>query len=172
MKSLLVLSLIGLLAMTSVQAASAPKGFEVLQGIVAPKTQFSDARGQPITIDAFKGKVVILNFWATWCGPCIKEMPSLDRLSARLNKDTAEVVAVSQDKGGAAIAKPFIERLGVENLVAYADPSGKLSRDLGVRGLPTTFIIAPDGTVATRVEGPVEWDTDEILSHLATIGRF
>lgn len=170
-KFCLILSVAAMLAVTSAQGAAAPKEFQALQGIVAPKIQFWSSGGKQLSIDNFKGKVVILNLWATWCAPCIKEMPSLDRLSARLDNEKAVVVAVSQDKGGVAIAKQFIDRIGVENLVVYADPSGKLSRDLGVRGLPTTFIVTPDGTITSRVEGPTDWDTLQITNYISTLGR-
>jgi thiol-disulfide isomerase/thioredoxin len=86
-----------------------------------------------MSLDSFKGFTIVFHIWATWCAPCVKEVPSLDRLAARLDRNKAIVVAVSQDKGGAAIARPFLEGLGVRNLSANSDPGGKLSRDLGVR---------------------------------------
>src|SRR6266850_4520931 len=78
-----------------------PQGFEVVgDGTSAPKTKFLDENNLPTSIDAFKGKIVVLNLWATWCAPCVKEMPSLERLASRLPADRFAFVAVNQDKGG------------------------------------------------------------------------
>src|SRR5262249_2965817 len=122
-------------------------------------------------IDAFKGRIVILNFWATWCAPCVKEMPSLERLTARLPGEKFVVMAVSQDKGGASIVKPFLGRIGVRSLTLYVGPSGRLSRDLGIRGLPTTVVIARDGTVLGKVEGAAEWDAEDVVAYLLSLSE-
>lgn len=135
----------------------------------APKTPFADEYATSTTIDAFKGKIVILNFWATWCAPCIKEMPSLERLAARLPAEKFAVIAVSQDKGGASIAKLFLSRIGVHNLPLYVDPNGRLSRDLSVRGLPTTVVIARDGTIVGKLEGTAEWDANDVVAYLFSL---
>jgi thiol-disulfide isomerase/thioredoxin len=145
-------------------AAAAPQGIEVwASGVASPKSQFVNPQGVLVTLSDFKGKTIVLNVWATWCAPCIKEMPSLDRLSEKLGNGKAMVLAVNQDKGGAAIAKPFLEKLRIKNLLAYTDPSSKLSRDLGIRGLPTTFIISSNGTFIGRAEGALEWDSPEVI---------
>ncbi len=151
-------------------ASEAPKGIEILvPGIMSPKTVFVDQNGSPISLDHFKGKIVVLNLWATWCGPCVKEMPLLDRLAVTLSPYKAMVLIVSQDKGGVSIAKHFLDKLGIKNLPAYADPSGKLSRDMGIRGLPTSFIISPSGAIVGRVEGILEWDHPEIAAFILSL---
>lgn len=165
-------ALIFSMPVVNLAAAQPPRGFEILKNSVpVPKTRFKDPNGIPSTLAKFKGKTVVLNVWATWCAPCIKEMPSLDRLAAQLDPNRTSVLAVSQDKGGLAIAKPFLERLGVKNLSAFTDPSGKLSRDLGIRGLPTTFIISPAGAIVGRVEGPLEWDAHDVVRFIASQGN-
>lgn len=158
---------------TEAQTSSAPpKEFEQLNSrFPAPKTPFADEHATSITIDAFKGRIVILNFWATWCAPCIKEMPTLERLAARLPAEKFAVIAVSQDKGGASIAKPFLDRIGVRSLQLYIDPNGRLSRDLGIRGLPTTVVIARDGTVVGKLEGAAEWDANEMVAYLTSLSE-
>tara|TARA_B100000676_G_scaffold74844_1_gene74513 strand:+ start:25329 stop:25862 length:534 start_codon:yes stop_codon:yes gene_type:complete len=161
-------------AILGVTAASSadqhfPKGIQILvPKAPVPNAIFLDPKGLPTALSAFLGKTVVLNIWATWCGPCIKELPSLDRLAAKLDARMAIVLAVSQDKGGAAIAKPFLDKIGVQNLPAYADPSGKLWRAMGIRGLPTTFIISQTGVVVGRIEGVLEWDSPEIVRFVSS----
>ncbi|GMO20791.1 TlpA disulfide reductase family protein [Bradyrhizobium ottawaense] len=148
-----------------------PPGFEVLgAGTLAPKTKFLDGNNIPTNIDAFKGKIVVLNLWATWCAPCVKEMPSLERLASRLPADRFAIVAVNQDKGGIAVAKPFLDRLGIRGLAIYSDPTGRLPREYGGRGMPTTFVIGKDGNIISRLEGSADWDTKEIASYLELLG--
>ena len=138
----------------------------------------SDNRRDPSTpeinleerpFDAFKGKIVVLNLWATWCAPCIREMPSLERLASHKSADRFAIVAVSQDKGGTAVAKPFLNRLGIRGLSIYTDPVGRLAREFGGRGMPTTFIIGKSGNVISRLEGSADWDAKEIASYLESL---
>jgi thiol-disulfide isomerase/thioredoxin len=148
-------------------AGQVPKGVEMLSPpLPIPKVSFIGPNGVSSTLGKFKGKVVIVNLWATWCGPCIKEMPSLERLAGKIDADKALVLVVSQDKGGTAIAKPFLDKLGITKLPTYFDPSNKLSRELAVRGLPTTFIISPNNMIIGRVEGAIEWDAPKMLSFI------
>lgn len=152
-------------------AANAPKGFQLLPvNMSAPATAFRDPSGVPVSLDEFTGRVIILNVWATWCGPCVAEIPSLDRLAERLGDGEVAVIAVSQDKGGAAVARTYLEKLKVRHLLPHYDPSGRLSRDFAIRGLPTTFVIAPDRRLVARVEGSLQWDADEIISFVSSLG--
>ncbi len=150
--------------------APLPQGFEAVgKGTLAPKTKFLDEKNLPTSIDAFKGRIVVLNLWATWCAPCIREMPSLERLASHMPADQFAFVAVSQDKGGMAVAKPFLDRLGIRGLSVYTDPVGRLPREFGGRGMPTTFIIGKSGDVISRLEGSADWDAKEIASYLASL---
>ena len=171
LKSTLFLLAVGAYLSSYDPAVSAPKGFEVVRRVPVPGLQFLKPDGQSITLNDYKGMTIVLNVWATWCAPCVKEIPSLDRLADRLDGKKSVVLVVSQDKGGAAIARPFLERLGVRNLSAFADPSGKLSRVLGIRGLPTTFIIGPNGMAVARVEGPIEWDSEQVVRYISSIAH-
>ncbi len=126
----------------------------------APDLTFTDADGQARRLADFKGKVVLLNFWATWCVPCVEEMPSLEKLHAKLGSDQFTVIALSVDREGQSIVKPFVERLGLAKLPVYLDRSGASMRTFGVRGLPTTVLIDKEGREAGRLEGIADWNSD------------
>ncbi len=121
---------------------------------------FVDGAGQPKTLSDWKGRTVLLNLWATWCAPCRKEMPALDRLQKAMGSDTFEVVALAIDRGGIAKAKAFLDEIKVEGLKLYVDPTAKLTSPLKVIGLPTTILIK-DGLEIGRLVGPAEWDAPE-----------
>ena len=92
--------------------------------IPASQTPFQTGSGKEVSLEVFRGRVVLLNFWATWCAPCIREMPSLDRLQAKLRDEGLDVVAVSQDFAGLQVVEPFFERLALANLELYLDSGG------------------------------------------------
>lgn len=114
-----------------------------------------------LDLQDFAGKVVVLNFWATWCPPCVAEMPALDRLQTALGPEGVEVVALSEDRGGFAQIDPFFDERGLEHLERYFDAGGRLARHFGVTAMPTTVLIGPDGVPVGAVEGAAEWDSPE-----------
>jgi thiol-disulfide isomerase/thioredoxin len=130
----------------------------------APEVAFSDLEGKELTLADFRGKVVVLNLWATWCVPCIKEMPSLERLSARMKDRGVAVMSVSQDRGGARQVVPFLEKHGLAALPVYLDPKGAVLRAIGGRGLPTTLVIDRQGREIGRLEGDADWDGPHALA--------
>ncbi len=125
-----------------------------------PRTPFVDEAGAAASLSDFRGGAVLVNFWATWCAPCIREMPALDRLQAALGGDRFTVLLVSIDRDGAKVA-PFLERLGLTRLRTHLDPKRKLAQAMAVVGLPTSILIDPTGREVGRVQGPAEWDTPE-----------
>jgi thiol-disulfide isomerase/thioredoxin len=131
----------------------------------APEVAFTDADGKPASLATFKGKPAVINLWATWCHPCIEEMPSLDRLQQRFAGKLA-VAAVSEDRGGAARVNPFVAELKLKDLTIYLDPKGELGHAFQVRGLPTSIVIDAAGKVVGRVEGEAKWDSDAMLAVL------
>lgn len=120
--------------------------------------------GGKTTLDRFQGKYIVLNFWATWCGPCIRELPSLERLDAALPDDKAQVVLVSQDRAGFKQTERFLKKLNVNFPDNFVDERLKFSRALGVVSLPTTLLIGPDGKEVGRLVGHAEWDSPEALA--------
>ncbi len=130
-----------------------------------PTLAFTDADAKPLTLADFKGKVVLLNLWATWCAPCRHEMPALDRLQAQLGSEHFEVVAVNVDTGGAGKATAFLEEIGVGSLAFYADHSMQIFRDLREAGkafgMPTTVLIDEAGCEMGTLNGPAEWDSPD-----------
>jgi thiol-disulfide isomerase/thioredoxin len=126
-----------------------------------PAFKFQDAEGRERTLADWRGKVVLLNLWATWCLPCRKEMPSLDRLQKDLGSDKFEVVALSVDRKGLEASKKFLDDAKVEKLALYADPSARAGSDLRVVGLPATLLIDGQGREIGRLLGPAEWDSED-----------
>lgn len=133
---------------------------------VLPATAFSDEKGTSRTLKDFAGRVLVINFWATWCEPCIREMPSLDALEASLGGEKFGVVAINQDKNGAEVAKPFLDEHGWSHLLLYTDPRSQAVRDMAVRGLPTSLIVDGKGREVARLEGATTWDSPEIVASL------
>jgi len=129
-----------------------------------PEIRFADSEGHDLTLGDFRGQVVLLNIWATWCVPCRKEMPALDRLQAKLGGKDFLVIPLSIDREGVAPVKRFYQELGLEKLGIYVDPSGKGSRALAIPGVPTTLLIDRRGHEIARKMGPAEWDGQETLS--------
>ena len=129
--------------------------------VPAPSLGFQALEGGETSLADFRGKVVLVNFWATWCAPCVREMPSLERLHTALEGEGFAVLAVSQDRGGAGVVAPFLARLDLQRLPVYLDPKGKLARAFALKGLPTSFVIDRQGRVVAGLVGPAEWDTPE-----------
>lgn len=119
---------------------------------------FQDASGAARSLEDLRGKVVLVNLWATWCAPCIKEMPALDRLQAKLGGDAFEVLAIAVDRQGESVVRPFFEKLALSRLALNLDPSNAATRVLGAPGLPVSVLIAREGRELGRVLGAAEWD--------------
>jgi thiol-disulfide isomerase/thioredoxin len=157
----------GLAAAGPVEAADAPPSFAMLEAPkLLPDVHFEDDAGQPHALAEFHGKVVLLNIWATWCLPCRKEMPTLDRLQAALGGPEFEVVALSIDRRGVGTVRPFFDEVAIRHLAIRIDASGKALRDLGALGLPTTILVDRQGQELGRLMGPAEWDTPEMVAFL------
>ena len=118
---------------------------------------FIDETGTEMSLDAFAGKHVLLNFWATWCAPCRKEMPYLAELQTQFQDDSFEVVTISTGRGNPVAISKFFDEIEVDNLPKYRDPSQALAREMAVLGLPITVILSPDGQEIARMQGDADW---------------
>jgi thiol-disulfide isomerase/thioredoxin len=134
------------------------------QPLDLPEFTFADADGKPKSLADFRGKIVLLNIWATWCVPCREEMPALDALETKLGGKDFAVLAVNIDKGGADKAAAFLKETGATHLALYTDPSGKLFSTLKAVGMPTTLIIDRNGKEIARLVGPADWASPEAIA--------
>lgn len=130
---------------------------------------FTDVEGGEFTLSDWKGKTVLVNFWATWCAPCRKEMPGLDRLQTEMGGDDFEVVTIATGRNSVQGIVKFFEETGVETLPILLDPQSKLGRDMGVLGLPITVILNEDGQEIARLRGDAEWDSDNAKAILGAL---
>jgi thiol-disulfide isomerase/thioredoxin len=136
------------------------------QPAAVPALKFVDGSERPVSLADFKGRPVLLNIWATWCLPCRKEMPSLDRLQAKFDPARFLVLTLSIDRAGIPAVKKFYADLGLKSLGIYVDQSGAALRQLGLIGIPGTLLINPDGEEIGRKLGPAEWDSPQVIALL------
>lgn len=127
-------------------------------GSAAPATAFEDPDGEPASLADFRGKPLLVNLWATWCAPCIAEMPTLDALAAR-EKDRLRVLTISQDLDGRDKVEGFFAKQGYRHLETWLDPQMALMGELKVDILPTTILYDSAGREVWRVVGMEEWDS-------------
>jgi thiol-disulfide isomerase/thioredoxin len=127
----------------------------------APALAFKDRQDADASLDAFRGKVVLVNFWATWCVPCVKEMPSLDRLAAKVGTEKFVVVALSLDGPSRPKVEPFIRSRNLEHLQVFFDTQKKSYSALNIIVLPTSVLIDAEGREVGRLQGDAEWDSPE-----------
>ena len=120
---------------------------------------FADGKGQPRTLKEWRGRVVLLNLWATWCAPCRKEMPALARLQQELGSDKFEVLALAADRAGADAAAKFLASIDASALALYIDPTARAGTALKAAGMPTTLLIDANGYEIGRLTGAAEWDS-------------
>jgi thiol-disulfide isomerase/thioredoxin len=134
-----------------------------------PDLAFNDANGRLHRLSEWRGKVVLLNLWATWCAPCKAEMPSLDRLQAKLGSDRFTVLAISQDRAGPEKPASFFAKEGIEHLALYHDSGGAATSGLKASGLPLSVILNKEGLEVARQLGPAEWDSPAIVASIEKI---
>jgi thiol-disulfide isomerase/thioredoxin len=129
-----------------------------------PALHFEDGAGHPLSLGEFRGRPIVLNIWATWCVPCRREMPALDRLQAEFGKSGLLVLPLSIDRRGAPVVRQFYRDLGLVALGVYIDRSGEAIGDLEAVGVPTTLFVDRDGREIGRKIGPAEWDSPAIAA--------
>lgn len=153
-------------AIMATQAARAAAGPERLREEARPLPAFTflDAEGQEKTVSDFAGQGLVLNLWATWCAPCVAEMPALEKMAAALAGERIAVLPLSSDRGGKPVVDAFYQRVGLTGLGVWLDPRGAAARALGARGLPTTVIVDRTGQERARLEGDAAWDTPAMMA--------
>jgi len=132
-----------------------------------PMTQsLTDEDGAVFTLDNLRGRPLLINFWASWCAPCIAEMPSLQKAADQLHPDGIDVLLISLDRGGVNKALPVLRAQGVTTPHLGFDPKAALSREMGVSGLPTSFLLSADHQNCVTYVGPREWHEDAMQAEI------
>ena len=126
---------------------------------------FKDHKEKEISFSDFKGKILLVNFWATWCAPCIKEMPSLDRLETKINGDF-DVIAISVDRDGVEKVTDFFDENKISNLEKFFDIKNSLAKEMNLYGVPTSFFINKEGDLIGYYHGDMEWDNDTVINFI------
>jgi thiol-disulfide isomerase/thioredoxin len=147
-------------------AATLPSLTEGLEAVnppaALPDEVFLGADGTPHHLSDFKGRGMVVNMWATWCVPCVAEMPSLEHLSKALGPQDIAVLPLSSDRGGADRVSSWYQSHGITALPVLLDPKGAMARAFGARGIPTTVIINAEGKVVARLEGAADWAAPDV----------
>lgn len=129
-------------------------------GAPAPNFQLYDLTGRLVTLSDYRGRVVLLNFWATWCGPCRVEMPAMEDLYREFNRRDFEILAVSTDQQGAAVTRPFSEEMDLTFPILH-DSDFRVGVAYGARTLPMTFLVNRQGVITHRIFGARDWQSPE-----------
>lgn len=140
------------------------------EGYLAPQFGLYDLKGRQVTLSDYRGKVVLLNFWATWCAPCRREIPSLERLY-RMRKDEGfEIVAVNAERTSASKVASFVEKYGM-SFPILLNPQGDVGTTYRVRAIPTSFLLDKNGVIRWVIVGGREWESSYVLSRIDQLLR-
>jgi thiol-disulfide isomerase/thioredoxin len=120
--------------------------------------------GQIVDISKYRGSNLVVNIWATWCPACVKELPDLDQMAFKLKPKNTVLILISQDDLGIKVAKDYLDKLNIKNVIRLYDPDNNATKQLGVRGLPTTLLINAEGVLLGRYEGMAKWSSEEVLN--------
>ena len=140
----------------------------LLKGVPAPNFTFPDLDGKMVSLDDYKGKVVLLNIWATWCPPCVDEMPSMEKLHQELKGEAFEILAVSIDASGAKDVLPFMKKYKL-SFPALTDTRGAIKELYQTTGVPESIIIDKDGIIVEKVIGPRDWATPGAIRYFRNL---
>lgn len=134
-----------------------------------PEHELRDEDDKPTSLGDYRGKVLVVNFWATWCVPCRKEMPALDRLHSALGGESFAVLAINIDRNGLEKSRAFYDEHQIEALAIHVDPGGKFAAATRVLGLPATLLVDAAGNEIGRLTGEAEWDAPEVIEFFVTL---
>jgi thiol-disulfide isomerase/thioredoxin len=122
--------------------------------------------GTIATLTKYKGSNLVVNIWATWCPTCVKELPELEKMANKLHTKNIKVILISQDDDGIKSVKKYLDKLNIKSLDRLYDPNNNATKQLGIRGLPTTLIINKEGSVVGKYEGAANWSSDSVISEI------
>ena len=162
---LISLSVLAISAGCSKKSEQTQNATAVKESVPAPEVHVISLKNEPLKLSDLKGKVVLLNFWATWCPPCREEIPSMMKLNGAMAGKPFQMVAISVDEGGVPAIEAFFKESGFM-LPAYTDPDGKAAKTYGVTGVPETFVIDKNGILVKKVIGAFAWDSPETITFL------
>ena len=140
----------------------------VNKGELAPAFTLPGLDGNMVSLADYKGKIVLLNIWATWCPPCVAEMPSMEKLYQELKDEDFEILAVSIDVTGSKIVAPFMKKHKL-SFPALTDTQGTIKNLYQTTGVPESFIIDKNGVIAEKVIGPREWATPDVINYFRNL---
>lgn len=135
------------------------------EGNYAPDFTLKDLNGQEVQLSSLKGKVVLVNFWATWCPPCREEIPSMMKLNQAMQGKPFQMLAISIDEGGKEDVERYFKKQGV-SLPTLLDTDGKVSKRYGTTGVPETFVLNSKGLIVKKVIGPMDWGSPQVVAAL------
>jgi thiol-disulfide isomerase/thioredoxin len=150
---------------SSCEAAKKDTFEPITPSISAPHIALFDGKKKSNLRD-YKGNFVLVNFWATWCPACVSEMASLDSMAAKINRKNFRVLAINLNEGGYSEAQGFVTDLKLKKLIVLYDADSRANKDFLIRGLPTSYLISPDGMMIAKLEGATNWDKDKIISQI------
>jgi len=139
--------------------------------VAAPNVAFSLADGTVRHLAEFRGRGMLINFWATWCRPCVAEMPALAKLSAAVAPLDVAVMPLSDDRGGAAVVRRFYDAHDITALPILLDQSGDAARAFNIRGFPTTILVDPKGLEQARLEGAADWSSKDAVALVSKLAQ-
>ncbi len=137
----------------------------------APPLVFSSDKGRSLTLADYKGHVLVVNVWATWCGPCGEELPSLATLAERIKPFGGLVLPIAIDTDGAAAVKPFFASRKIRNLPILLDPQGHCLDVLDTDGVPVTIVLDAEGRMVARLDGAADWNTQTVFEFLGGLTK-
>ena len=162
------IAVIALYAFVSLQNKTPPaidiEPAHTQKGPSAPNFNLKDLDGRMVSLSDYKGKVILLNIWATWCPPCVAEAPSIDKLHKMFEDEDFVLLAVSIDEGGEKAVEDFMKRKNL-SFPVLLDPEGRVARLYRTTGVPESFIIRKDGTIDNKIEGAIDWTAPKVIEY-------